>query len=238
MALTALGLVAVLGVASFTLSFQGLIQAAAWAGIPPLLRWLVPIVVDSTILVYALAAAVQRARGENTRLSWAAVAFFTTVSVAANAAHVLAPEGVPAQLTLPLAFGAALAAIMPISLFFATESVVQMAVAPPLGTIAQRRKRALLKLAQERGEDLGALGLSADGSGSRASAGPRPGQRAGTTGPARPRVEADPAKVRELAERGMSHREIASELGLSKSSVGRILAGGQKGGREPVPAGT
>ncbi|WP_411373277.1 DUF2637 domain-containing protein [Arthrobacter sp. MPF02] len=66
MMLLSLGLVAVLAVASSTLSFLGLIQAAAWAGIPEQLRWLVPIVVDATILVYAVAASVQRARGEST----------------------------------------------------------------------------------------------------------------------------------------------------------------------------
>jgi hypothetical protein len=130
MMLLSLGLVAVLAVASFTLSFLGLIQAAGWAGIPEHLRWLVPIVVDSTILVYAVAASVQRARGESTTLSWVAVGFFTLVSVLANAAHVLAPGGVLAPLDATVVFGAFLAAIMPVSLFFATETTVKLAVAP------------------------------------------------------------------------------------------------------------
>lgn len=86
-------LVGVLAVASFSLSFVGLIQTAAWAGIPEQLRWLVPVVVDSTILVYAIAATVQRARGENTVLAWTAVGSFTLISVGANAGHVLALRG-------------------------------------------------------------------------------------------------------------------------------------------------
>jgi hypothetical protein len=117
MVMLSLTLVGVLAAASFTLSFLGLIQAAAWAGIPDYPRWLVPIVVDSTILVYAVAASVQRARGESTALSWVAVGFFTLVSVLANGAHVLAPEGVPAVLDSTVIFGTFLAAIMPISLF-------------------------------------------------------------------------------------------------------------------------
>lgn len=224
-ALTALGLVGVLAAASFTLSFQGLIQAASWAGIPPLLRWLVPIVVDSTILVYAVAAAVQRARGEDTRLSWIAVAFFTTVSVAANAAHVLAPEGMPAPLTPAVAFGAGIAAIMPLSLFFATETCVKLVVAPPVGSIAQRRKRALEKLMLERGVDHEA---TTDGT--------IAGQKPRTTAPARgpqngPRRSKDEieAEVRRLAEQErLSQREIARRVGISKTSVARVLGAADK----------
>lgn len=51
MTFAAMALVAVLAVPSFSLSFLGLIQAAAWAGIAENIRWLVPIVIDSTILV-------------------------------------------------------------------------------------------------------------------------------------------------------------------------------------------
>lgn len=105
MTMASMTLVGVLAVASFTLSFQGLIQAADWAGIAPQLRWLVPIVVDSTILVYAVAAFVQGARGGSTLLSWCAVGFFTAVSVAANAAHVLAPGGFPRQSPAPSSSG-------------------------------------------------------------------------------------------------------------------------------------
>lgn len=37
---------------------------------------------------------------------------------------------------------ACLAAIMPVSLFFATETTVNLVVAPAYGSVAQRRKRA------------------------------------------------------------------------------------------------
>ncbi|WP_138418702.1 DUF2637 domain-containing protein [Sinomonas gamaensis] len=236
-ALTALGLVGVLAAASFTLSFQGLIQAAGWAGIPPILRWLVPVVVDSTILVYAVAAAVQRARGEDTRLSWVAVAFFTTVSVAANAAHVLAPDGVPAMMTPAVAFGAGIAAIMPLSLFFATETCVALVVAPPVGSVAQRRKRAFAKLMMERGVNQngpegwaasGPLGRTTGGPSGR-SAGPQGGPPHGPGGgPRRTKAEIE-AEVRRLNEQdGLSQREIARRLGISKTTVARTLGTADK----------
>lgn len=226
MVMLSLTLVGVLAAASFTLSFLGLIQAAAWAGIPEYLRWLVPIVVDSTILVYAVAASVQRARGESTTLAWVAVGFFTLVSVLANGAHVLAPEGVPAALDSTVIFGAFLAAIMPISLFFATETTVNLVVAPPYGSVAQRRKRA-------RDQVVRADQMDHTKDQRTTSGGPRKGPANGpgvdhlkdhprTT--SKPRAEVDPVKVRELAAEKLSQRAIAQRLGCSKSTVGRVLS--------------
>ncbi|MCU6479096.1 DUF2637 domain-containing protein [Arthrobacter sp. A2-55] len=226
--LLSLALVAVLAAASFTLSFLGLIQAAKWAGVPEALRWLVPIVVDSTILVYAVAASVQRARGESTRISWIAVGFFTLVSVAANAAHVLAPGGVLATADVTVVFGALLAAIMPISLFFATETTVQLAVAPPYGSVAQRRKRArlMVHMDQAGGPDGPLHGPLVDHPG-----GPRKGP-VGTAKKSTPNI--DRLRVRELASAGVSQRAIAEQLGISKTSVARVLATPDL---EPVAAG-
>jgi hypothetical protein len=233
MTMASMTLVGILAVASFTLSFQGLIQAADWAGIAPQLRWLVPIVVDSTILVYAVAASVQRARGESTVVSWCAVGFFTAVSVAANAAHVLAPNGVPVPIDGTVIFGAFLAAIMPISLFFATETTVQLAVAPPVGSVSQRRKRALARLVQERGgpekaDQLGAI--SGPAAGQRGpSSGPGGGPVRGPlvdhpSGPPRTKAEVKPERILELAEQNLSQRAIAQQLGTSKTTVARVLA--------------
>lgn len=245
--MTSMALVGVLAVASFMLSFQGLIQAAEWAGITPQLRWLVPLVVDSTILVYAVAAAVQRARGESTLLSWCAVGFFTAVSVAANAAHVLAPGGVPVPLEGTVIFGAFLAAIMPISLFFATETTVQLAVAPPVGSVSQRRKRALARLVQERGgpENVDHFGAK---SGPLAGQSGAPAGQSGAGrgplldhphGPRRTKAEVRPERILELAEQKLSQRAIAERLGTSKSTVARVLsekAGSSDAGRDRLVA--
>jgi hypothetical protein len=226
MVLLSLGLVGVLAAASFTLSFLGLSQAAEWAGIPEYLRWLVPIVVDSTILVYAVAASVQRARGESTTLSWVAVGFFTLVSVLANGAHVLAPAGVPEDLDSTVIFGAFLAAIMPVSLFFATETTVKLAVAPAYGSVAQRRKRARDQVVRADQMDHPRDQWTTSG-------GPRKGPGGGPPyGPLKDhlrttpktRTEVDPAKVRELAAEGLSQRGIAQRLGCSKTTVARVLS--------------
>ncbi|WP_349033936.1 helix-turn-helix domain-containing protein [Pseudarthrobacter sp. SORGH_AS 212] len=188
-----------------------------------------PIVVDSTILVYAVAASVQRVGGESTMLSWCAVGFFTAVSVAANAAHVLAPNGVPVAIDGTVIFGAFLAAIMPVSLFFATKTTVQLAVAPPVGSVSQRRKRAQARLVQERG-------------GQRAwtSSGQFPDQQRGSvvqlsgpvrgprmdhpSRPARTKAEVNPERILELAEQKLSQRATAQQLGTSKTTVARVLA--------------
>jgi hypothetical protein len=237
MTILSMALVAVLAAASFSLSFLGLLQAAAWAGIPEGLRWLVPVVVDSTILVYAVAATVQRARGENTLLSWLAVGFFTTVSVAANATHVIAPGGIVQPLSPAVAFGALLAGIMPVSLFFATHTTVQLAVAPVHGSVTQRRRRAAKRLVQNNGLDHSGGPLGPKN-------GPRSDQRTGPGGPLngpgvdhpfgppldhpgngrRARVKADPEKVIDLSVQGKSQRAIAQTLGVSKTAVARILA--------------
>ncbi|ACL42368.1 putative Trp operon repressor (plasmid) [Pseudarthrobacter chlorophenolicus A6] len=238
MVMLSLALVGVLALASFTLSFLGLIQAAAWAGIPEYLRWLVPIVVDSTILVYAVAASVQRARGESTTLSWMAVAFFTLVSVLANGAHVLAPSGVARDLDSTVIFGAFLAAIMPVSLFFATETTVNLVVAPAYGSVAQRRKRARDQLVHADRMDHGKDHWTTSG-------GPRKGPLGGpANGPGvdhlkdhlrstpKMRPEVDPQKIRELASGNLSQRAIAQQLGVSKTTVARALSGA----REPASA--
>lgn len=241
----ALTLVAVLAAASFSLSFVGLMQAAAWAGIPVQLRWLVPIVVDSTILVYAIAATVQRARGESTRISWAAVGFFTSVSVAANAAHVIAPDGVAQPLTASVIFGSFLAAIMPVSLFFATHTTVALVVAPVHGTVEQRQRRAARKLAQaekrttgtdQGGPRKGPLNGPANGPGWTTGNGPLLDHQKDHPGPGRkPKAKAEPEKVRELDAQGLSQRAIAEQLGVSKTTVARILTETQ---RELAGAGT
>lgn len=234
MVMLSLTLVGVLAAASFTLSFLGLIQAASWAGIPEHLRWLVPVVVDSTILVYAVAASVQRARGESTTLSWTAVGFFTLVSVLANGAHVLAPGGVPVAPGSTVLFGAFLAAIMPVSLFFATETTVNLLVAPAHGSVAQRRKRARAQVVRADQKDHSKDQWTTAG-------GPRKGPLDGPgvdhpmdhlrTTP-KSRGEVDPVKVRELAAERLSQRAIAQRPGVSKTTVARVLSDAS----DPVPA--
>ncbi|MFC9352826.1 DUF2637 domain-containing protein [Arthrobacter sp. NPDC057013] len=251
MTFAAMALVAVLAIASFSLSFLGLIQAAAWAGVGENLRWLVPIVIDSTILVYAVSATVQRARGENTAMSWLAVGFFTAVSVASNTSHVLAPTGAAQPLSPALVLGSLVAGIMPVSLFFATHTAVNLIVQPVYGTVDQRRRRAAKRLVQNQkvahrtgphGPQNGPRVDQQDGPfgplsgpGMEQGSGPRGPRQVDRSGPTEKiRVTADPAKVRELSREGKSQRAIAGKLGVSKTAVARILAEQEKHSREPA----
>lgn len=125
---TVVGLVGLLGLTSFAVSFRALHDVAAWAGIGPGLQWAVPVFIDGAILTYALAVLVHRSRGESVWPSWVSLAVFTAMSVAANAAHALAmPQGQWWQTLV----GAALAALAPLGVFAATEQMARLVVLRP-----------------------------------------------------------------------------------------------------------
>ncbi|XKH58635.1 helix-turn-helix domain-containing protein (plasmid) [Citricoccus nitrophenolicus] len=204
-----LSAVLLLAAASFTLSVPGIMAASEWAMIPEGIRWLVPVCIDATLVVYSLAAAVQYGRGESTRSSWLAVGFFTAVSVVCNASHVLtAGTGGPG-----VWFGAALAAIMPIGLFFATHTAISLVVEKPTGSAATRRRKATAKArALDPGAERSAV--------SRAATKPK-------------QVAPDAGQVLQMRQEGKSVRQIAQELGTSSSTVQRIVSSSNA----KVPAG-
>ena len=122
------GLVGLMGLVSFTVSFSGLSAVAEWAALPAALRWAVPVFVDGALLAYTLAVLVQRARGESATFSWAALGAFTAVSVSANAAHVL---GVSDPADWRTYAGACIAGIAPLGVFAATHTLASLAIARP-----------------------------------------------------------------------------------------------------------
>lgn len=125
---TVVGLVGLLGLTSFAVSFRALHDVAAWAGIGPGLQWAVPVFIDGAILTYALAVLVHRSRGEAVWPSWTSLGVFTAMSVAANAAHaVAAPQDEWWQTWV----GAALAALAPLGVFAATEQMARLVVLRP-----------------------------------------------------------------------------------------------------------
>lgn len=122
-------LIVSLGLTSFLVSFNGLLDVAAWVGLPHNLRWAVPIFIDISILAYSMAAVIHKARNEPVRLTWLSLAAFTLISVVANAAHSLSVgEGhTGAQQWI----GAAIAAAAPIAVFAATEELSRLAFRSP-----------------------------------------------------------------------------------------------------------
>lgn len=125
---TVVGLVGLLGLTSFAVSFRALHDVAAWAGIGPGLQWAVPVFIDGAILTYALAVLVHRSRGESVWPSWVSLAVFTAMSVAANAAHAVAA---PQEVWWQTWVGAALAALAPLGVFAATEQMARLVVLRP-----------------------------------------------------------------------------------------------------------
>ncbi|WP_422759320.1 DUF2637 domain-containing protein [Paenarthrobacter sp. C1] len=122
------GLVCFLAVASFMVSFTGLHEVAAWAGLPVWLRWAVPVFIDVAILAYTMAVLIHRHRGERTWASWVSLGGFTLFSVVANGAHALSVEH-PDEVQRII--GAAVAALAPVAVFAATEQLGRLVIRRP-----------------------------------------------------------------------------------------------------------
>jgi hypothetical protein len=123
----AVAVTALLALVSFALSFAGLVAVAEWAGVPPWLRWAVPVVVDGAQLVFTAGMLVHAARGDSTARSWAALGLFAAVSIAANAAH-----GWDADAEGWRAYaGAFMAGLAPLAVVLSIHELAALAVARP-----------------------------------------------------------------------------------------------------------
>ena len=110
--------------ASFALSFASLRDAALWGRVPEALAFLVPVVIDASVLVYGLVALVLRARGRSSAWAWTLMFGFTVVSIGANAAHAydVGPE-------LRTVVGVVLVALAPLSVLTSTHALASLVVA-------------------------------------------------------------------------------------------------------------
>lgn len=109
--------------ASFALSFASLRDAALWGRVPEGLAFLVPVVIDASVLVYGLVALVLRARGRSSAWAWTLMLGFTVVSVGANAAHAydVGPQ-------LQALVGVVLVALAPLSVLTSTHALASLVV--------------------------------------------------------------------------------------------------------------
>jgi hypothetical protein len=196
----ATSITAVLAAVSFALSYSGLVAVASWAAVPPWLSWAVPLTIDGAILVYTLAALVFRARGERSTLAWSALSLFTGLSMASNAAHAWTSGPGDGRAIL----GAVIAGLAPVAVLLTTHTIARLIIAPP----------AVQPVAQPEPEP---------------EAQPVPAVRStpARPKPARPAGTVDHARIRQLAQTdpALSHRAIAAQLGVSKTTVSRVLAG-------------
>jgi len=86
---TAVGLVTLLMVTSFAVSFSGIYEVSAWTGLPEFLQWLPAVFIDAAILAYTISLIVFKARGESVWRTLLGLSGFAFVSVVANISHTL-----------------------------------------------------------------------------------------------------------------------------------------------------
>jgi hypothetical protein len=86
---TAVGLVTVLMVSSFAVSFSGIYTVSEWTGLPKFLQWLPALFIDAAILAYTISLVVFKARGDSTWRTLLGLSGFAAVSVIANIAHTI-----------------------------------------------------------------------------------------------------------------------------------------------------
>ncbi|MGV8979189.1 MAG: DUF2637 domain-containing protein [Cellulomonas sp.] len=217
-----LGALAVGGV-SFLMSWDALRVVARWAGIAEARTWGLPLAMDASILVFSALWLIARRRGLSTWFHITAVTAFTLGSVGGNVSHALADgSGKGWQ----IAVGAVAAAAFPMTVFATTHAVAGLLVDPDADVSPVRRRRPAPTPAP-----VPTLTPTAPTS-----------PLTPTPAPSRP-VSARPVVVRTLPDRavlegqvldlassGASQRVIAEHVGVSKSSVARILASRQQQG--------
>jgi hypothetical protein len=123
---TAVGLVSLLMVTSFAVSFSGIYEVSAWTGLPPFLQWLPAVFIDAAILAYTISLIVFKARGESVWRTLLGLSGFATVSVIANISHTLSFwDG---SLTDFRAWvGVLITASAPIAVLLASEEITRLA---------------------------------------------------------------------------------------------------------------
>jgi len=127
---TAVILVALLMITSFSVSFSGIYEVSAWTGLPGFLQWLPAIFIDAAILAYTISLVVFKARGESTWRTFAGLTAFASVSVIANIAHTLSFwDGSLADYRAWV--GVLITASAPIAVLLASEEITRLAFEKP-----------------------------------------------------------------------------------------------------------
>jgi hypothetical protein len=127
---TAVGLVAILMVSSFIVSFSGIYDVSQWTGIPEVIQWLPALFIDAAILAYTISLVVFKARGESTWRTMIGLIAFAGISVIANVAHTLSFWN--GELTDFRAWiGVLITAAAPIAVLLAAEEITRLAFEKP-----------------------------------------------------------------------------------------------------------
>jgi hypothetical protein len=126
----AVALVSILMIASFTVSFAGIYQVAAYTGLPVYLQWLPALFIDAAILAYTISLIIFKSRGHSTWRTLAGLGGFAALSIAANVTHTLAFwHGDLADYRAWV--GVAITAAAPIAVLLASEEIARLAFVAP-----------------------------------------------------------------------------------------------------------
>ena len=127
---TAVGLVSVLMITSFIVSFSGIYTVSAWTGLPTFLQWLPALFIDAAILAYTISLVVFKARGESTWRTLTGLSAFAAISVVANIAHTLSFwDG--SLVDYRAWIGVLITAAAPIAVLLASEEITRLAFEQP-----------------------------------------------------------------------------------------------------------
>jgi hypothetical protein len=130
---TAVGLVAILMVSSFIVSFSGIYEVSEWTGIPQVIQWLPALFIDAAILAYTISLVVFKARGQSTWRTMIGLIAFAGISVVANVAHTLSYwDGEFTDFRAWI--GVVITAAAPIAVLLAAEEITRLAFQPPEDT--------------------------------------------------------------------------------------------------------
>lgn len=223
--LAATWLVAGLALVSFILGVPGLVAVAEWAGLPPVLRWGVPLMLDAGLVVMALVATVRRARGESAKFAWTVLTALTVASMGVQVAHVAAAPGEGWQ----VAVGMALAASFPAVVFASTHSLLDLAVAPAPARKVRRTpaRKPAAATAAKKVTNVKTAAATANSKPASALATQAPVGQLVAVKPSSPRTKAADVDVSEfvrLRADGLSYARLGEALGISTSAAKRLGA--------------
>lgn len=125
----AVGMVSVLMIASFVVSFSGIYEVSAWTGIPKSIQWLPALFIDAAILAYTISLVVFKARGESLWRTLLGLSAFAGISVIANISHTLAFwDGSFTDFRAWI--GVLITGAAPIAVLLASEEITRLAFEP------------------------------------------------------------------------------------------------------------
>lgn len=209
-----------LALGAFWLSFTTLQDLAALSGIPAGQAWVWPLIVDGVILEATISVvALRNSAPAARRFAWLLLASGAGVSVAANITHAV----VASDTRVPAIIAALVASVPPLVLLAMTHLTVELTRneaphrAPEVRALIEHSAPA--NLDEPAAASVLDIPAAAEGSGSNAAEG-----SASTSTRTMKRSSVGRERAVVLASEGVSRRQIAAELGVHPTTVGRWLS--------------